>query len=214
MELEGVRYAIKKNEFLFMPHGSNSRGYRASDKPTSFYHVIFVSETPPPFETYFSIKNTENIHTLYSLLTDVSKNKDYDNEAKLAILRALLYEIAYQREQDKCPSETVTVPVAQLMKKYIDGTLHRVQSVEDVAHHFGFSAKHANRLFFAAEHTTIKIYINECKVKKIKEYLMSTNISVSELAGKFGFPNASALNRFYRYHTGQTIKEFRAKFID
>ena len=100
------------------------------------------------------------------------------------------------------------------MKKYIKDTLHRNLTVEDVAHHFGFSAKHANRLFYSVEHTTVKAYFNTHKIKRIEEYLMSTNLSVGELAEKFGFPNVEALHKYFKYHTGKSIKEFRSKFIN
>ncbi len=214
MELEDRRYAISKNEFLFMPHGSKSRGYRASDKPTAFYHIIFSSDTIPDFEPYFLINNTENIRTLYAFLNDVSKSKDYSQEAKNAILRILLYEISYQRSHNDVPIASDTVPVVELMKKYIKDTLHRNLTVEDVAHHFGFSAKHTNRLFYSVEHTTVKAYFNAHRIKRIEEFLMSTNLSVGELAEKFGFPNVEALHKYFKYHTGKTIKEFRSKFIN
>ena len=197
-----------------MPHGSKSRGYRASDKPTAFYHVIFSADTIPDFEPYFSIVNVENIRTLYALLTDVSKNKDYSRDAKNAILRLLLYEISYQQSHKDTQVAPDTVSVVELMKKYIRGTLHRSLTVEDVAHHFGFSAKHANRLFASVEHTTIKAYFNAHRIKRIQEYLMSTNLSIAELAEKLGFPNVEALHRYFKYHTGKTIKEFRSKFIN
>ena len=214
MELEGKRYAIKKNEFLFMPHGSNSRGYRASDEPTCFYHIIFSSETVPDFETYFSIANTENIRTLYALLTDVSRNRDYSREAKDGILRLLLYEIAYQHSRNDIQTESTAVTIVAQMKRYIQNSLHRNLTVEDVANHFGFSAKHASRLFYSGEHTTIKTYHSMFRIKAIEEHLRSTNIPIVDLAKKMGFANADALHRYYKYHTGRTIKEFHSKFID
>ena len=214
MELEDTRYAIKKNEFLFMPYGSKSRGYRASDKPTSFYHIIFSSEEPLEFEPYFSISDTKNIHTLYALLTEISKFKDYSSDVKNALLRALLHEMSYQMKHKDSQIPPNDVSLVELIKKYIRDTLHRSVTVEDVAHHFGFSAKHVSRLFSAEEHVTVKAYINTLKVKGIEEYLLSTNLSISALAERFGFSNADALNRYYKYHTGKTIKEFRSKLLN
>ena len=214
MELEDKRYVINKNEFLFMPHGSKSRGYRASDKPTAFYHIIFSSDAALDFEPHFSINNTENIRTLYALLNDISKIKDYSQDAKNAILRSLLYEISYQQFHKDTQISPDTVPIVELMKKYIKDNLHRSLTVEDIGHHFGFSGKHANRMFYSVEHTTVKAYFNTQKIKRIEEYLMSTNLSIGELAKKLGFPNTDALHKYYKYHTDRTIKEFRSKFIN
>ena len=214
MELEDRRYAVRENEFLFMPRGSKSRGYRASDTPTGFYHAIFSSETVPDLANYFKITNTANIRTLYALLTDVSKNKDYDQDAKNSLLTSLLYEISYRCSREETADQTNVGSIAEAMKIYIDTALHRGVSLNDVAHHFGFSAKHTNRLFFADEHITVKAYINQLKIKRIEEHLMATNASIRVIAEKYGFSSAAALNKYYKYHRGKSIREFRAKFIE
>jgi AraC-like DNA-binding protein len=214
MELEDTRYTVKKNEFLFMPQGSISRGYRGSEKPTCFYHVIFSADVPPNFLSHFTVANTANIRVLYALLTDVSKNVGYSQEIKNALLSSLLYEISYQhsREGYTVPKEDITI--VEKIKVYIDNSIHRRITLNDVAHHFGFSVQHTQRLFLAREHITVKAYINELRIKRIEECLMSTNASTSVIAKKFGFPNPNALNKYYKYHTGRTIKEYHSKFND
>lgn len=100
------------------------------------------------------------------------------------------------------PSENVTSSIVAKMKKYISQSTNRNLTVNDVAYHFGFSKVHTQSLFASEEHTTIKAYISEIRIKCIKECLMSTNISLSGLAEEFGFSNAGALKKYFKYHTG------------
>ena len=213
MEINGNRYSARQNEFLFMPHGSISRGYRASDMPTSFYHIIFSSDMSLEIPEYFALKDTNRIRAMYSLITDLSTISNYDQSAKNKLLSVLLFEITYQLSA-KPSLDTDKRSTVELMKKYIRNSIHRNITLRDVANHFGFSTAHANRLFSNAEHITVKTYITKLKIQLIEEYLMSTNISTDSIAKKLGFTDAHTLNKYYRYHTGKTIKEFHSRFID
>ena len=148
------------------------------------------------------------------MITDISKNNNYSKAAKNALLYSLLYEVYYQQLRTKSPEPPNDVSIVDKMKKYINDTLHRSITLKDVAYHFGFSVVHTQRLFSSETHTTVRAYINELKIKRIEEHLMSTNISLTDLAKKFGFSSVDALNKYFKYHTGKTIKEFRSKFID
>jgi AraC-like DNA-binding protein len=92
--------------------------------------------------------------------------------------------------------------------------MFRNVTVHDVAIHFGLSDDYINRAFSKSEHITLKAYINKLRVKQIEEYLISTNTSLEVVAKKLSFPNVSALSKFYKYHTGRTITEFRSRFFN
>ncbi len=214
MEIDGMRYSASKNEFLFMRDVNISRGYCGSNKPTAFWQVIFRAEKVPKFPTRFKVDQSSDISALYGLLNSMSRNKDYDQKAKNAFLYVLLYQVYYQLTRESAEQLPQSISIADKMKKYINNSLGRSLTVQDVAYHFGFSVGHTQRLFLKEFHITIKTYINEMKIKEIKTHLTSTNISLTALAEKLDFPNTSALHKYFKYHTGQTINEFREKFID
>ena len=126
-------------------------------------------------------------------------------------LWSLFYEIQYQA------CHTAVYPQKSLsdnIKKYIISTVFRNITVHDIAVHFGLSDDYVTQLFYKYEHITPKAYINQLKIKKIEEYLISTNTSLQAIAKKLSFPNVSALSKFYKYHTGRTITQYRTKFIN
>jgi len=213
MELEGVRYTVTDQEFLFMPGGSKSRGYRASDKPTAFYNVLFMTEESPEFPAHFTVGDTTDIRAMLTLISSISRNKEYDTDIKNSLLKALLYEVYYQYTHGDTNQASEASPVVDRMKNYIKNSLYRNLTRQDVANHFGFSVVHTQRLFAREMHMSLKAYINEMRIKRIEEHLMARNISLRSLAEKFDFPSVDALNKYFKYHTGKTIKEFQSKFL-
>ena len=213
MEIGGVRYAARDNEFLYMPGGIDSRGYRASDKPTGFYHVCFATEDALDLPNHFSINNTSDIHSLLTAINSISKNKEYEKKFKDSLFHSLIYEIYYQYSYGNKNDFSDVLPVVDRMKRYIRDSAHRNLTRQDVAHHFGFSVAHTQRLFASETHIPLKTYINNERIKQMKEMLMARNISTKSLADQFGFDNVDALNKYFKYHTGKTIKEFQSKFL-
>ena len=51
-------------------------------------------------------------------------------------------------------------------------------------------------------------------IKEIEKLLISTNTSLPTIAKKLAFPNSQSLSRFYKYHTGKAIREYRSNFIN
>ena len=147
----------------------------------------------------------------------LSKKKNYDQKIKNILLYSLLYEVNYQLMSDKTNQSSgnqKSTSIVEKMKIYIGQSINRNLTVDDVAHHFGFSKAHTQRLFASEAHTTVKAYINEIRIKCIKECLMSTNVSLNSLANEFGFPNEVALNKYFKYHTGKSIRNFREQYLN
>lgn len=211
IEMERVQYTVKPGEFLFLPHGVLSIGYRPSGIPTGFFFAIFDAKKPFSIPTHFTLADTTPIRELYMQLIRAAQNADYPRGGVNALLHALLYEVWYQLN---CAGPAADNSLAESVKVYLHETVFRNLTVSDVAAHFGFCPDYINRVFTKAEHMTIKAYITHLKIRRIEEYLVSTNTPVKAIAEKLNFPTPSALSKFYKYHTGKTPEEYRAKFIN
>ena len=210
IEVLNERYEVNKNEFLYLPLGFESIGFRPINTDTGFYCVMFTGEESR-LPTHFSVSDTSTIRDLYSTLIQKNALADYPKQGINRIMHCLFYEIQYQA------SHTAVYPQKSLsdnIKKYIISTVFRNITVHDIAVHFGLSDDYVTQLFYKYEHITPKAYINQLKIKKIEEYLISTNTSLQVIAKKLSFPNVSALSKFYKYHTGRTITQYRTKFIN
>lgn len=211
IEMKGQRYEIKQGEFLFFPHGVESIGYRPSSVSTGFYCVMFNSAPGFDFPTHFSLYDINHVRELYSLLIKNAARSDYPRKAIDALMHCLFYEITYQINHTATQGHET---LSDSIKKYVESTMFRNITVNEVAAHFGLSPDHINRVFSQSEHITLKAYINRMRVDRIEELLISTNTSLATVAKKLGFPNSASLSKFYKYHTGKTISEYRSKFIN
>ncbi len=212
IKIHNQKYEVNEGEFLFLPLGSESIGYKPSSKPTGFYYVMFTSDGTIDFPTYFAAADANLVRELYLLLIQKAYLSDYSRQGVDAIMHCLFHEIKYQFSHSAV--QTQETNLVEKIKNYIRTTIFRNITVHDVAVHFGLSDDYITRLFRKSEHITLKAYINTLKVKRLEEYLISTNTSLATIAKKLGFPNVSALSKFYKYHTGRTISEFHSRFIN
>lgn len=211
IEMGNQRYEVNEGELLFLPYGCESIGYRPCNVHTAFYCVMFKSDEIIEFPTHFAASDVNILRDLYLLLIEKASLADYSKQGVNTIMQCLFHEIVYQLNHTVADFQ---VSLSESIKKYVIGTLFRNVTVHDVAIHFGLSDDYVNRVFSKSEHITLKAYINNLRIKRIEEYLISTNTSLETVVKKLGFPNVSALSKFYKYHTGRTITEFRSRFFN
>lgn len=210
IEVRGERYAVNKNEFLFLPQGEESIGYRPSTTNTGFYFVLFRTTDSVSLPTHFTVQTPESISELYAMLIKSAYLKNYPQQAVNSLMHCIFYEVNYQLGNNAEPEEK---SLAAAIKKYTYDTVFRNTTVHEIAAHFGLSDDYINRVFSRSEHITLKAYMNSKRIKKIEELLISSNTPLKTIADKLGFSSAAALSKFYKYHTGKTISEYREKFL-
>ncbi len=212
IEVQNVRYTVKPGECLFLPRGVISIGYRPSNVPTGYFFVRFKTDetAPAPDPAYFAVPDPFPLRELFTQLVKAASSADYPLAGLNALLHALFYTLRYQL-QDAAPMTANSL--ADSIRDYVIDSFFRGITVNDVAAHFGFCPDYVNRVFSRAYHMTLKTYINRVRVSRIEEFLISTNVPIKEIAEKLNFPSPAALSKFYKYHTGRTPEEYRARFI-
>lgn len=211
IEINNQKYEVNEGDLLFLPFGYESIGYKPCKINTGFYCVMFRSDEAIEFPTHFAASDVNILRELYLLLIEKASIADYSRQGVNMIMQCLFHEIVYQLNHTVAD---VQVSLSESIKKYVLGTIFRNITVHDVAVHFGLSEDYVNRAFAKSEHITLKAYINNLRIKRIEEYLISTNTPLETVVKKLGFPNVSALSKFYKYHTGRTITEFRSRFFN
>ena len=210
IELDGVRYTVRSGEFLFLPQSVPSVGYRPSGVPTGFFFATFRTNTPPALPPFFSLPNQAPIRSLYTQLIRAARSPDYPAAGTNALLHALLHEVVYQLHPSSLQHDQ---SLAEDIKKYVQLTVFRNLTVNDVAAHFGHCSDYINRVFSRTEHITLGTYITRLKIERINQYLLSDSTPIRVIAEQMHFPSPSALTKFYKYHTGQTPEAYRAQFV-
>lgn len=209
IEQDGNRYEVREGQCIFLEKGLTSVGYRPSGTKTGFYYVMFeCNVTRPAFPKCFTLQEEKNVRDLLFQLVNRLGYSDYPREAMNSLMHALFYEVLYQSK----PHTEPTTSLAKSIKTYVYASIHRNITVNDIALHFSLCPDYISRVFYKSEQIPIKKYITDLRIRRIEEYLSSANHTIQTTSEVMGFGSASALCKFYKYHTGISPSEYRHRF--
>lgn len=87
----------------------------------------------------------------------------------------------------------------KLIKKYIEDNIDKKILTEDIASHVNVSVRHLNRIVKNSENMSVTEMIRAIRIKRAKKLLMTTQLSLSEIAEATGFCDS--------YHLGKVFKK-------
>ena len=82
-------------------------------------------------------------------------------------------------------------------------------TLEELAAEFGYNSGYLGRLFTRTTGTGYNYYLNECRIKKAKEFLAGGKYKVYEVAQMVGYNDVDYFGKKFRKHAGMTPAEFR-----
>jgi len=92
----------------------------------------------------------------------------------------------------------------------IIASLGQFPRLPEIAGQLAISPRTLRRRLFE-RNTTYQHILDEIRVELAKEYIVTTNLSVDQIASRIGFSEATTLRRAFKKWTGLNIKEFRRK---
>ena len=95
---------------------------------------------------------------------------------------------------------------------YINQHFQEPLTLEEVAAISGFSRYHFTRIFKQCMHMTFYEYLNQKRVAKAEELLITTDQSVTEIAMNSGFSSISSFNRTFKSLKGCSPTVYRNKW--
>ena len=93
--------------------------------------------------------------------------------------------------------------------KYIEDNLYADLSVAEVCRHIGFSQTYIGQKFKADTGGTIKSYITNAIMERLKYMLLSSSVSIGDIAAELRFDSESYCSKFFKKHMGITPSEYR-----
>lgn len=85
-------------------------------------------------------------------------------------------------------------------------------SVGIIASEFDITPAYLTHLFNVYEHTSTIKFIHRLKISKAKDLLLTTNLSIKQVAYYLSFSNIKYFMRLFKQETGYTPTSFRNKF--
>lgn len=114
----------------------------------------------------------------------------------------------YQIRIAKADKEALHTAVIESLCGYIQNNIQSV-TVSDISRQFHYNPDHINRLFKREKGITISHYIQECRMHKAFELLISTDFSVEAVSLQCGYHNMGFFYQKFKESYGATPHQIR-----
>lgn len=98
--------------------------------------------------------------------------------------------------------------------KYIEEHYFEPISLNMLAEHISLSPYHTSRLFKQHTGDSFVNYINQYRINKAKQFLLTSSKTISEISDEIGFSSKNYFIRIFRRYTGITPTEYRNRYSD
>lgn len=204
-------FSLTQGAVLRIDEGSPHGGSETEGEDISFYWLHFVGaekdELPPEF---FYPDNFAQVELLTRQLLHYSRSGEYPKESADCLMRLLIMELSAQyRRANEQENNTVST-----VKEWIRLNSDLPLKVSDVAEHFNYNGDYLNRIFKKFYPSGLKNYISDMRLQKIKQALTQNELSMYEIASKYGFSDYKYFLKFFKYHEGISPSEFKELYYN
>ncbi|MBQ8311396.1 MAG: helix-turn-helix transcriptional regulator [Clostridia bacterium] len=100
-------------------------------------------------------------------------------------------------------------PMIENIKRYVTSNPGGDVSISELASIFHYNEKYLGRLFKRETGKTIHEYVNEKRIKRAEQLLLSTDDSIIDISERIGFNNVTYFNRIFKKHHGKSPAAYR-----
>lgn len=104
------------------------------------------------------------------------------------------------------------ISAAEQVHQYITEHIEEELSVEELARMVYLSQNHLTRVFKKKYGKTIVEYIMQYRLNLAEEMLKNTNLTVTTVSAKIGYPNYAYFTKLFKKYSGYTPSAYRNKF--
>lgn len=182
----------------------------------------FFQEIPESLIESAQIDGSSEINTLIKIVLPLSKpalatlmdfglnHKVESFEALEQCLREDLMEPLLAAADSQMKQQNIIYKIVEYLNENIDKDV----SLEQCAREFNYNANYLSCLFKQKFGKTYTEYVVELKVEKCKELLVRTDISVNDLASRFGYSSSQNFIRVFKKYTLMTPGQYRKQHAD
>lgn len=209
MEEDGIKYELTPNQILVLEQGKFQGGYKVHEGGTAFYWMHYHTDNLPiPLKLYTGDEYHE-VKSLFKKLLHVYSTHTYGKCAKDALALCI-----YEELKKISKSEKSFPPIINKITEYVKRNLEKKLTVSSIANKFGYNPDYLSRVFYNATGITLKEHIIDTKLKEAKNYLLTTDLPLKQIAGKLGFEDENLFIKFFSYHEKQAPTACRNSYFN
>ena len=155
-----------------------------------------------------TFRDTQRIASTIRLLQSVDASDGDGTELRQALFNDILNQYRLENPQH-LPPLAQRDPVISAAVARIDENFHKKLHLPALAESAFLSYVQFSRRFKAAMGMSVQSYISEKRLKKAKQLLAESDISIKEIARSCGFANEYYFSNFFKSHQNTSPTEFR-----
>ncbi|KRL20999.1 transcriptional regulator, AraC family [Lentilactobacillus kisonensis DSM 19906 = JCM 15041] len=228
IQIGSERFQLKKHDCLLIPPHVRHVGYQESPDNTNYYWLHFYSSGPvqSSYDSHidkqkvevivpqiFNILNFDRVTILIRQLLDAANERLVVSFTTNYFVSSIVIELCNQYlSQIKGNESELHSTRFELIKNWIRIHSHDDLTVYLVAEHFDITPAYLTRLFKKYEGITTVQFINRAKIQQAKELLLTTEMSIKQIALELGFQSEKYFFRLFKHETQVTPTQFRNSF--
>ena len=184
-----------------------------NDLLRDFFVKALYKESNTPYLLFCTNSAGFLIERIVPILRESERNNRYKNTMLSSLLATFFVELLRNYEKDvtipasefSTPNENIIFILEYMQKNYDSITLSHL------AEFFNYSERQMQRIIEKATGMTFVENIKRLRMSNAKEFLMNTDMTVSEIADRLGYYDASGFRQVFRKYYGVSPKEYRQR---
>lgn len=186
-----------------------------------FVHLMvdegFVFDTLNRLPNHFSTSRPEKYIKVFE---DMYKFFESGVESDLLMLQSLVIKLIYMIDRetekffDKKAKKGERDSLMEQAIRFIDENFTSKICLEDIAAHVSLSPIHFHHRFRNATGKTPHDYVLDKRIKKAENMLVTTSMSVSQIAYECGFSSQAYFTYSFKKHKGMSPREYMKKVYE
>lgn len=214
----GERLQLQTGDGFLFPKQAFQQYGSSADDPWDVRWIHFDTQIPLPMLReaddfggwFFTFSNRERFKELTEEMYALCSPFETSNEPRLsALLYEILVELVQHSERLEGSSSLEKQNAIRTAADHIRYRCEESWNLERMAALAGYSTYHFLRLFQQVMGKTPNHYVTECRIAAAKLLLATTALSVTEVAARCGFAQASYFIRVFRSAEGVSPKMYR-----
>jgi YesN/AraC family two-component response regulator len=155
------------------------------------------------------LEDLESINGAHIGFIEPKKESSFE-EAKSELLNFLDNVLDYIALEGICSGNKII----DMIQKYVLDNYAEDLSLEHIGSELGISAKYISRVYKQKCGENLTDYINEVRIKKGKEMLLTTNTKIGDIATMVGIESRSTFLRVFKKLEGVSPNEYRSAYAE
>lgn len=210
---ENVQYTLSKGDILILYPNRKHFGFMTSTNKTSFYWTHFVTSDFDSLELknqHLSYSDNFQLTGMFKQLLHIAHTSYYQSYSTELMLLLIISEIAVLQKENQNKSRKLLKDIIEWVRINNNEKI----TVNDVADNFKYNPDYLSTLFKKTFGMGLKQYINNERMKNIKNLLLTSNYSIKQLAAMLGYESENQLIHYFKYHESISPTKYRNMYYN